>query len=201
MLAGYTVASNDQSGIPRSWAEILRYDDAERSQVVADILGLRVDSVARDFLRSAKNARLLVPNRKRDANCKSLWRLGVDTAPEPMVFSLPVETGGLDIAPGEYWQWVTTLGPFQFGPLAGYLLRPVAALELARYLRTYPHTPNTLQSFVPFFDLQTGDYDGWDMSGGAGFKRFHHETDSLDELPVNSMRDWLDMTISCIFAP
>jgi hypothetical protein len=198
MLPGYTPTNEQLDGIPGRWSSVLDLDQHDRGRAIADSLALGNDSHARGYLRRATNVRLLIPTRKKDAKRQSLWRLGVECKPEAVIFAPPVERDAMVGLPEDYSLCLHSLGPFQFGALAGYVFCPAAARGMADRLRSYPHTPDTLHSFIPFFDHQTGDYDGWNISEEFTITRFEHEKNGLEPLGVGGFLEWFDLMISSL---
>ena len=195
MLPGYTPINEGLDGIPSRWASVLNLDHHERGRAIADALALGIDSRARRYLCGATAVKLLIPTRKKDAKRQLLWRLGVECNPEAVVFAPPVEPDAVAGLPEDFSHCLHSLGPFQFGALAGYIFYPAVAREMADRLRSYSHTPDTLHSFIPFFDHQTGDYDGWNTAEEFAITRFEHEKNRLEPLGVGGFLDWFDLIV------
>lgn len=197
MLRGYTAVDDLRERTPRSWETILGEQETGRGTAAANALGLPATSRARRLFGSARTVKLLVPTRERDVNDVALWRLGLECAPTPVAFAPPIARDELRGFPVEFSHCLSALGPFQFGLLEGYILRPDAGIEVAHYLRRCPHTPDSMVTFTPFFDHQNGDYDGWVENGTLPIGRFRHETNQIEVLAAGSFWEWLELTIAC----
>ncbi len=195
MLTGYVETSELPPNAPHSWKPILSEAMSRRGMAIADRLSLPMNSLTRQVLATSPSVSLLAPIRKRRRARLEFWRLGVACIPEPLFF-YPAAVEDKDLGlPQDYSDWINAMGPFEFGQLNGYVLSPNALFGVADDLRGLSDTAGQCEEFVPFFDHQTGDYDGWLRSEAVPIARYNHESNALAILPVSSMADWLDLVM------
>lgn len=193
MLPGYSALSEPRDGIPPAWTRILSICMDARGVAVADLLHLPSESILRRNLNAAPTVQLLIPNRKRDRKRTEYWKLEVDCAPRQLIFSHPHVQSDLWNVPDDFANMMSTLGPFQFGAFGGYILRPDVAHKLTQNLPI--DLPGARNSFLAFFDHQTGDYDGWLTQDDFSYVTYEHEQKTFVDLAVNSFTCWSELRV------
>jgi hypothetical protein len=137
-------------------------------------------------IEDSSSIELFAPIRKRNKSNVTMWRLGVLGLREAILFSAPVQLESNLPCPRQFRNFVETIGSLQFGAFSGYMLVPSAGTLLAKDIVLPLYRGADFAGFLPFFDHQSGFYDGWLTERDHQYVEFNHETGDFENLSVST---------------
>jgi hypothetical protein len=194
-LLSYAIADDLPDNASVLWRQLIALRSSERKQFFIGLGPVAVSPHLAGAIGSASSVEFLAPLRKRIKSRISTWRLGVFGLREVLMFSPPVQLDHNITCPRQFRDFVETVGALQFGEFSGYMLLPPAGAALARNIVLPLYQGADFAGFLPFFDFQSGDYDGWLTEREFRYVQFNHEISEFDELPISTFAEWLDLIV------
>jgi hypothetical protein len=191
LFADTDVIASPSSEMPEMWQRLLNAGAAEATRTIAALVGLSDGSDARKILSSADELGVLLPKRRRERKKRETWRLALSLRHDITMLFYPPRGEWLashQSYPDAYWNLVRQIGVFRFTQDAGCLLWPQIVVAKAAEMAGILDGKHPL----PFFSLETGDYDCWFDWTGFDTWQFDHETQKLSLYCSGGFAAWFE---------